>query len=92
MKAVKTRKCAGCGECFDGREMFRIIRTPGGEIEYDAKGRGSGRGVYLCKKRDCVDKAFDRKAVLRSLRANPDQALESALRQTLYEEMNGIEQ
>ncbi len=92
MKAVKMRKCAGCGDYFDGKSMFRIIRTPEGEVLYDKSGRRSGRGVYLCKKKECVNKVFDRKAVDRSLHVTLNEESALNLRQALHEEMKTIEE
>ena len=67
MTAVKMRQCAGCGEYKNGKEMLRIVKTPEDEILFDVTGKRSGRGVYICKDETCVEKAFAKKGISRSL-------------------------
>ncbi|RLC71367.1 MAG: DUF448 domain-containing protein [Chloroflexi bacterium] len=52
-KHVPMRTCVGCRQVRPKREMVRIVRTPTGEIEIDERGKKSGRGAYLCRRRDC---------------------------------------
>ena len=90
--AVKMRQCISCGASHDGREMFRIVKSPEGMIFYDATGRASGRGAYLCKNEACVKDAFKRKGFERSLHMKlPDEDLMS-LKSALFEEMDIIEE
>lgn len=91
VRAVKTRQCAGCGEYRDAREMFRIVRTPEKEIVFDPSGRMNGRGVYLCRNNSCIEKAFSRKGIARSLHLNLQPQTESDLKQLISKEMDGIE-
>ena len=90
--AVKTRQCAGCGEYFNGKEMLRIVRTPEGEIRFDSTGRLSGRGVYLCRSAECVKKAFQRKAIARSLHVSLQPQTESDLETSVLKEIGAIEE
>lgn len=63
------RRCAACGRVRDPREMFRLVRRPDGSVGLDLKGRENGRGAYICKSEDCLNKAIQKKAVDRSLKA-----------------------
>lgn len=56
-RKLPIRRCAGCGEHFPKNELIRVLRTPEGEITLDESGKKSGRGVYLCKKPNCLKKA-----------------------------------
>ena len=47
-KKIPTRKCVGCGEMKEKKELIRIVRTPEGEILLDATGKANGRGAYIC--------------------------------------------
>jgi predicted RNA-binding protein YlxR (DUF448 family) len=38
--------------------LVRIVRTATGTVEVDETGKKPGRGAYLCKTRDCWDKAL----------------------------------
>lgn len=51
------------------RQMVRVVRTLSGRVEVDPTGKRSGRGAYLCKKVDCWEKALQRSALSRALKA-----------------------
>ena len=78
MKKVPLRKCTGCGEMKEKRELIRVVKSPekkdengnvisGGEISLDLTGRKSGRGAYVCKNADCFKKARKARRFERSL-------------------------
>lgn len=78
MKKVPLRKCIGCGEMKEKRELIRVVKSPekkdengnvisGGEISLDLTGRKSGRGAYVCKNADCFEKARKARRFERSL-------------------------
>ena len=56
-KKVPLRMCIVCGEKRPKKELIRIIRTPEQKIEIDLSGKRSGRGAYLCLKRECIERA-----------------------------------
>ncbi|MDE7326757.1 MAG: YlxR family protein [Lachnospiraceae bacterium] len=88
VKKVPLRKCTGCGQMKNKKELVRVIRTPEEEILIDTTGRKNGRGAYLCNSPECLGKAKKSKGLERSLKVPiPTQvyeALEGRLR-----EMNG---
>ena len=57
VKKLPIRRCTGCGEHFPKNTLIRVLRTPEGEIVLDLTGKKSGRGAYICKKRECLKKA-----------------------------------
>lgn len=78
MKKVPLRKCNGCGEMKEKRELIRVVKAPekkdengnvisGGEISLDLTGRKPGRGAYVCKNTDCFEKARKARRFERSL-------------------------
>ena len=78
MKKVPLRKCTGCGEMKEKRELIRVVKAPekkdengnvisGGEISLDLTGRKPGRGAYVCKNTDCFEKARKARRFERSL-------------------------
>jgi len=79
VKKQPERRCAGCGEHFPKKELIRVVRTPEGNIELDAVGKKSGRGVYVCKKLDCFKKARKAKRF--------ESALECAIPEEVYERL-----
>ena len=51
------------------QELIRIAYYEG-ELSFDPEGKAKGRGVYLCPDEDCMQKAFRRKSLQRSLKAD----------------------
>lgn len=78
-KRVPLRRCIACRSQLPKRELLRIVRTPEQKLVFDARGKISGRGAYLCGKRSCLDKAVKHKLFLRHLDLNPDEELLAAL-------------
>lgn len=68
-KKIPTRKCVGCGEMRDKKEMIRVIKTPEGEISLDVTGRANGRGAYICNSAECLKKAVKNRGLEKSLKA-----------------------
>ena len=52
-KKVPQRKCIGCQEMKNKKDMIRILRTPEEELVIDTTGRKNGRGAYLCFSMEC---------------------------------------
>jgi len=64
------RRCIGCDEVKDKRDLIRIVRTPDGEVLWDPSGKRSGRGAYVCKNPDCARKLLQGERLDKALR-NP---------------------
>ena len=76
-KKIPTRKCVGCGEMKEKRDMIRVIKTPEGEIALDKTLRANGRGAYICNNAECFRKAVKNKGLERSLKSQiPQDVLE----------------
>ena len=48
-RKVPLRKCVGCQEMKNKKEMIRVVRNQEGEISLDFTGKKPGRGIYLSK-------------------------------------------
>ncbi|MBI2464353.1 YlxR family protein [Candidatus Peregrinibacteria bacterium] len=57
---VRVRTCVSCKKKAEKSAFIRIVGTPKGEIKIN-KPTTVGRGMYLCKKKDCIEKAFRQK-------------------------------
>ena len=55
-KKIPMRMCIGCREMKPKRELIRIVKTPEGEIKLDLTGKLNGRGAYVCRSVDCLNK------------------------------------
>lgn len=69
-RKIPMRKCVASQEMKPKNELFRIVRTPDGEILYDPSGKKSGRGTYLSKDRDCIERARKHKILAKHLQAD----------------------
>lgn len=67
-KKVPLRKCVGCGEMGNKKEMMRVLKTPEGIITLDKTGKKNGRGAYLCMDIKCLSLAEKNKGLERSLK------------------------
>lgn len=70
-KHVPQRTCIACRRTDAKRGLIRLVRTPEGRIDVDTTGKRNGRGAYLCHDLACWDAALKRRALERSLRAEP---------------------
>ena len=67
-KKAPMRKCVGCGEMKNKKEMIRVLRTSDDEFLLDATGKQNGRGAYLCFSKECFEKAVKSKGLERSFK------------------------
>ncbi|OOM72310.1 hypothetical protein CLPUN_47780 [Clostridium puniceum] len=67
VKKIPLRMCTGCMEMKPKKELIRIVKTPEGEVAVDLTGKKSGRGAYICKSTECLEKAFKTKRLSRNL-------------------------
>ena len=67
-KKIPLRQCVGCGEMKGKKEMMRVLRTVENEICLDVTGKKNGRGAYLCRSRECLQKTKKNKGLERSFK------------------------
>jgi predicted RNA-binding protein YlxR (DUF448 family) len=60
-KHMPQRTCVGCRKIRPKREMVRIVRTPDQGVKIDEGGKAAGRGAYLCRERQCWERALSTK-------------------------------
>ena len=85
-KKIPVRRCVGCQEMKNKKEMIRVIRTKEGEFLLDATGKKNGRGAYICPSKDCLGKAVKSKGLERSFK----QAIPEEVYEALEKEMGLI--
>lgn len=49
------------------RELVRIVRSPGGELAVDLRGKAPGRGAYLDPDPACLDRGLREGALAKAL-------------------------
>lgn len=78
-KKIPLRKCNGCGEQKDKRELVRIVKNANGEISLDLTGKAAGRGAYICHDAECLKKARKSKRI--------DKAFECTVPSEVYDKL-----
>lgn len=86
-KKIPLRKCVGCQEMKNKREMIRILKTSENEFMLDATGRKNGRGAYLCFSKECFEKAVKCKGLERSFK----QSIPKEVYEKLEKELDELE-
>lgn len=56
-KKIPMRSCVITKEKCEKKDLLRIVRTPDGEVVVDLTGKANGRGAYLKKEIDVINKA-----------------------------------
>lgn len=86
-KKIPLRQCVGCGEMKGKRDMIRVLKTAEDQICLDATGKKNGRGAYICRSRECLQKARKNKGLERSFKMS----IPKEVYDTLEEEWNHLE-
>ena len=76
-KKIPMRTCIVSREKLPKQELVRIVRNKEGEVFVDLTGKQNGRGVYLKKDLEIVNKAKSTKVLNKSLECDvPDSVFE----------------
>lgn len=79
-RKIPMRKCIACQNSEEKKALFRIVRSPEGEVSLDLTGKKNGRGAYLSKNKACIEKARDKNLLSRHLQVDVnDQVFEEML-------------
>ena len=79
MKKIPMRSCVVSHEKCEKKDLLRIVRTPLKEVIIDESGKANGRGAYLKKDKDIINKAKQTKVL--------DKVLEVEIPDNIYDEM-----
>ena len=80
------RRCVGCCTSKDKNELIRIVMQKDGNVFIDVDGNNDGRGAYLCKSIECLNKAKKNHGIARSFKTTvPDAVYEQLERMKVFE-------
>ena len=82
MKKIVERTCAGCNIKKDKQELIRIVKNKNGNVCLDLIGKENGRGAYLCKDENCLNKVIKNKKL--------EKALDIKIEDNIYESIRGV--
>ena len=82
MKRLPQRTCMGCNSKKDKKDLIRIVKNKNGKIEVDYLGKLEGRGTYICKNEDCLNKVIKNKRI--------SKVLETEISDSVYENLRKL--
>ncbi len=82
-KKAPERRCTGCGQTKLKSDLIRVLRSPDGVISIDKTGKSSGRGAYICNKKECFLKARKSRRIENSLKCQINEELYTQLEQQI---------
>jgi predicted RNA-binding protein YlxR (DUF448 family) len=82
-KKVPLRMCLGCQEMKPKKELIRIVRNKEGETFMDLTGKKAGRGAYICRSTQCLDRAKKGKRLEKAFEARIDDTVYDILKSEL---------
>ena len=91
MKKVVTRTCIGCNEKREKKELLRIVKNKEAEISIDKTGKKEGRGAYICKDKECMEKAIKNRKLEKSFKMKISEEVYENLRDMMINGGDAIE-
>ena len=82
VKKIPLRTCVITKESLPKQELLRIVRTPEGNVVVDETGKVNGRGAYIKKDIEVLQKAQKSKVL--------EKRLECKIEDSVYEEIRKI--
>lgn len=82
-RKIPLRKCTGCVQMKDKREMIRVVKDSIGDVTLDFTGKKPGRGAYVCPTIECLEKAQKTRGLERSFKMGISEEVYESLRNEL---------
>ena len=82
-RQIATRTCVVCRTKRQRDELFRLVKTPEGQILFDSTRRMDGRGAYICADADHWGEGIDRGRLRNSLKAAIDDSTLRSLNEAM---------
>ena len=82
VKKIPLRSCVVTKEKLPKKDLLRVVRTPEGGVIVDLSGKANGRGAYIKKDLEVLNKARKSKIL--------ERRLECTLNEDLYKEIEKI--
>ena len=81
-KKIPLRTCVVTKENLPKKELLRVVRTPEGKVIVDLSGKANGRGAYIKKDINVLEKAKKSKIL--------EKRLEVEIEEDVYEEIRKV--
>ena len=66
MKKPILRRCISCNQQKEKNELLRVVKPKDENLQIDSIGKKNGRGAYICKDEECLNKAIKSKKLERT--------------------------
>lgn len=83
MKKIPQRMCTGCMEMKPKKELIRVVKSKEDEVIVDLTGKKNGRGAYICKSIECLEKAFKNKKLEKNLETKISEEIYNRLKEEI---------
>ena len=83
MKKIPLRTCVISHEKLPKKELVRIVRTPDGNVIIDETGKANGRGAYLKKDLEVIEKAENSKQLNKQLQVEVPSSIYEELKKLI---------
>jgi predicted RNA-binding protein YlxR (DUF448 family) len=84
-KKIPLRMCLGCSVMKPKKELIRVVKSNEGEISIDLVGKKPGRGAYICRSAECLEKAVKAKRLEKAFETTIDVEIYNNLKNQLEE-------
>ena len=81
-KTQPQRTCMACNQKKDKKELLRIVKNKENIVSVDQTGKQEGRGAYICKNIECLEKVIKSKRL--------EKVLDTKISQEIYENIRGV--
>lgn len=81
MTHIPQRMCVACRQMLPKTELIRLTAEDGAVV-LDNNQKKSGRGAYICKKEECIDKARKRRILSAKFK--------KPVPEKIYDELRGV--
>ncbi|RWZ60452.1 YlxR family protein [Halobacillus fulvus] len=71
-KKTPLRKCVVTQDMYPKQQLIRVVRNKEGEVFVDESGKKNGRGAYLSRSLDVIERAESQQILNRHLNAKVD--------------------
>lgn len=80
VKKIPLRTCVVTKENLPKKELLRVVRTPEKKVIVDLTGKANGRGAYIKKDIEVLEKAIKSKILERRLEVEIDDSVYEEIR------------
>ena len=81
-KREPLRRCFSCSTQRNKKELLKIVRNLDGNPEIDLDYNKCGRGAYICKNEECLNKMIKQKKLSKSFKQE--------INTEIYEKLRGV--